>query len=177
MYYPLTKLQITSKFLLQIGARAWSSEIFIERRIHPKLLTLTSGGTLAIFTLFARPLKLLYSPSKWQGISIIHSHALCRISFHKKTGFVVHKLSGCYISYKHICTLQQEIIPVKHSVTKLWKKQNQDVESNKTWKQKSLEVHLNTSKIFKALQFSKISLSSHKLEDYGSKGTSSDWAH
>ncbi len=66
------ELCLNSCYELLAGARTWSSEIFLERHIHPKLLTLTSGGTLAIFTLFGRPLKLLYSPSKWQAISIIH---------------------------------------------------------------------------------------------------------
>lgn len=69
------ELCLNSCYKLLLGARMWSSEIFLERHIHPKLLTLTSGGTLAIFTLFGRPLKLLYSPSKWQAISIIHPHA------------------------------------------------------------------------------------------------------
>jgi hypothetical protein len=78
------KLCLNSCYKLLVGARTWSSEICLERHIHPKLLTLTSGGTLAIFTLFGRPLKLLYSPSKWQGISITHPHASAGFHFTRK---------------------------------------------------------------------------------------------
>lgn len=78
------ELCLNSCYKLLGGARTWSSEIFLERQIYPKLLTLTSGGTLAIFTSFGRPLKLLYSPSKWQAISIIHPHASAGFHFIRK---------------------------------------------------------------------------------------------
>ncbi len=143
------ELCLNSCYKLLVGARMWSSEIFLERHIHPKLLTLTSGGYLSHLYFVWQAPEVVIQPFKMTGHFHYTSTCLCRISFHKKTGFVVHKLSCCYISYKHICTLQCEIIPVKHSVTTTLPNCESDktknVESNKTWMQKLLEVHLNTS--------------------------------
>jgi hypothetical protein len=123
---------------------------------------------------------LLYSPSKWQAISITHPHASAGFHLTRKlallsiTVWLLYQLQAYMHSpvRNHPSQTLSNNYPVK-----LWKKQNQ-----KCWKQQNLRAKVvgSTSEhltIFKALQFSKTSLSSHKLEDYGSKGTSSDWAH